>query len=572
MTYINAFFDRANDKILVIERNKQDQRIIVEYPAKYTFYYADPKGKYSSIYKTPVSKVSCKNTKEFNRELKLHSGKKLFESDINPINRCLSENYLNAESPKLHVAFWDIETAFDQQYGYSSPDDALNPIISIAVYLQWLDALVCLALPPPTLSYDDASGLIKDIPNTLLFHNESDLLNTFLDLIQDADLLSGWNCQGYDIPYTINRIMRVLSKNDTKRLCLFDEYPYKREYERYGKTSFTYDLVGRINIDSLELYRKYTYEERHSFKLDAIAEYELGDRKTPYDGSLDQLYKTDFKTFIEYNRQDTMLLGRLDKKLKFIDIANVLAHDSTVLIPTTMGAVAVTEQAIINEAHNRGMVVPTRKPKEEKKQPKDKKKNKKKNKNIYSNDFDEITGDVDSEYDEDSCAAGAYVAYPKKGLHDWVGSLDINSLYPSVIRALNMGPDTIVGQVRQTLTIAYIKQQLLMGKTIAQAWERKFGSLEYELIMEQDPNTRLVIDWEDGTNDELTADNIYRLIHNNNKPWVLSANGTIFSYEHEGVVPGLLKRWYSERKELQAELKSWKSLSKGIEIPEFLLK
>jgi len=118
--------------------------------------------------------------------------------------------------------------------------------------------------------------------------------------------------------------------------------------------------VGRVHLDSLELYRKYTYEERHSYRLDAIGEHEIGERKTVYEGSLDQLYNQDFRTFIEYNRQDTALLDKLDRKLRFIALSNELAHANTVLLQTTLGAVAVTEQAIINEAHRRGVQVPNR--------------------------------------------------------------------------------------------------------------------------------------------------------------------------------------------------------------------
>ena len=110
-------------------------------------------------------------------------------------------------------------------------------------------------------------------------------------------------------------------------------------------------MSGRIHLDYLELYRKYTYHEMHSYSLDAIGEYELNERKIAYEGTLDQLYNQDFYKFIEYNRQDVALLDNLDKKLRFIDLANEIAHDNTVNIQTTMGAVAVTEQAIINEAH-----------------------------------------------------------------------------------------------------------------------------------------------------------------------------------------------------------------------------
>ena len=157
------------------------------------------------------------------------------------------------------------------------------------------------------------------------------------------------------------RVTRVLNKDDTRRFCLWGQLPKQRTFERFGAENLTFDLIGRVHMDYMQLYRKYTYEERHSYSLDAIGEYELDERKTQYEGTLDQLYNKDFPKFIDYNRQDTMLVAKLDKKLRFLDLANELAHDNTVLLPTTMGAVAVTEQAIINEAHQRGMVVPNRK-------------------------------------------------------------------------------------------------------------------------------------------------------------------------------------------------------------------
>jgi DNA polymerase elongation subunit (family B) len=367
----------------------------------------------------------------------------------------------------------------------------------------------------------------------MLFETEAEMLDAFLDIIQDADILTGWNSEGYDVPYTVNRVTKALSKEDTRRFCLFNQFPKRREYEKFGRQSVTYDFVGRVHLDSLELYRKYTYEERHSYRLDAIAEYELGERKTQYEGTLDQLYNNDFKTFIEYNRQDCALLDRLDKKLKFLDIANTLAHECTVLLQTTMGAVAVTEQAIINEAHRRGCVVPNRIKKDER---------------------------------EDTAAAGAYVAYPKEGMHDWIGSLDINSLYPSAIRALNMGPETIVGQLRNTATEEYISNLMAKGKSFASSWEGMFGSVEYTAVMEQGIGTDITIDWENGDSDVMSGAEVYRLIFESNQPWVLSANGTIFTYEKEGIIPGLLKRWYAERKEMQAKLKE--AINAGNKIEE----
>jgi DNA polymerase elongation subunit (family B) len=521
MSYVDAFYDRERDTIHVVERDNKGQRHFKEYPARHVFYYPDPKGKYQSIKGEALTRVTSKNLKEHRKEVAIHSNKRLFESDINPIYRCLEDNYLNQDAPKLNVAFFDIEVDFDPERGYASPEDAFMPITAIAVHLQWLDTMVCLAVPPKTVSMEEAKKHVAEFPNTMLFDNEGDMLDTFLDLIQDADVLSGWNSEGFDIPYTVNRVTKVLSKEDTRRFCLWNQLPKKREYEKYGKAAITYDFIGRVHLDSLELYRKYTYEERHTYRLDAIAEYELGQRKTQYEGTLDQLYNNDFRTFIEYNINDCKLLDDLDKKLKFMDLANTLAHECTVLLQTTMGAVAVTEQAIINEAHKRGMIVPNR---------------------------------VNRE-GLDTQAAGAYVAFPKKGIHEWIGSLDINSLYPSAIRALNMGPETIVGQLRQDGTKDFIAAEMAKGRSFAGAWEGIFGSLEYSAVMNKEVSREIIIDWEDGGSDTLSAAQVYELIFDSNQPWMLSANGTIFTYEREGIIPGLLKRWYAERKEMQAKLK-----------------
>ena len=532
MSYVDALFDRDSDIIRVVER-KDGKRHFHEYQAKYTFYYEDPRGKYKSIYGDPLTRIVCKNTKDFRKEIAINKNKNLFESDVNPIFQCLSENYLNQDAPKLNIAFFDIETDFDPDRGFADPSDPFMPITAITVHLQWLDALVTFAIPPKTLTMEQAQEQVKDFENTYLFEKEGDMLEAFLDSIEDADIISGWNSEGYDIPYTVNRVSRVLSKDDTRRFCLWKQMPKKREYEKYGKSAETYDFIGRVHLDSLELYRKYTYEERHTYRLDAIGELEVGEKKTVYEGTLDQLYNNDFRTFIEYNRQDVALLDKLDKKLRFIDLSNELAHANTVLLQTTMGAVAVTEQAIINEAHHRGLQVPNR-PKRD---------------------------------DESTAAAGAYVAFPKKGVHKWIGSMDLNSLYPSVIRALNMAPETIVGQIRPDISTARVEEDMgLKKKSFAGSWEGRFSTEEYEAVMEQKRDVALTVDFENGQTEVMSGAEIHKLIFDSNQPWMLSANGTIFTTEFEGVIPGILKRWYSERKELQAQLKKAKDAGNSIEI------
>ena len=533
MSYVDALFDRSSDIIRTVER-KDGKRHFHEFQAKYTFYYKDPRGKYKSVYGDPLTRIVCKNTKDFRKEVAINKGKDLFESDINPIFQCLSENYLNQDAPKLNIAFFDIETDFDPERGFADPADPFMPITSISVYLQWLETMICLAVPPKTLTMDQAKKELEGIDNVMLFEKEGEMIDTFLTLIEDADILSGWNSEGYDIPYTVNRTMRVLSKDDTRRFCLWGQLPKKREYEKYGKSAVTFDLIGRVHLDSLELYRKYTYEERHTYRLDAIGEIEVGENKVPYEGTLDQLYNNDFRKFIEYNIQDTALLDKLDKKLRFIDLSNSIAHENTVLLQTTMGAVAVTEQGIINEAHNRGLQVPNRRPRDD---------------------------------TENTQAAGAYVAFPKKGLHKWIASMDLNSLYPSVIRALNMAPETIVGQIRPEITEARVHEDMtLKKKSFAGSWEGRFSTEEYEAVMDKRKDIALTVDWEDGRSDVLSGAEIYQLIFDSQMPWMLSANGTIFTTEFEGVIPGILKRWYAERKDMQKMLKKAKDAENKAEI------
>ena len=524
--YVDALFDRDKDRIYVVERNTKGEREYKDFAAKYVFYYDDLKGKHRSIYGNPVSRIQCRTMRDFRKELKLNNTVRHYESDINPVFRCLEENYLGQNAPELNVAFFDIETDFDKERGFSPPEDPFNPVTAISVYLQWMEQMITLCIKPKGMSKEDATAIVNKFENTILCDTEAQLLDAFLDIIDDADILSGWNSEGYDIPYMVNRVKRVLSKDDTRRFCLWNQYPKKRTFERFGAENITFDTIGRVHMDYMQLYRKYTYHEMHSYSLDAIGEYELDERKVQYEGTLDQLYNNDFEKFLDYSRQDVALLDKLDKKLKFLDLANELGHANTVLLQTTMGAVAVTEQAIINEAHERGLVVPSRKSRDE-------------------------LGNTQ--------AAGAYVAYPKKGMHDWIGAIDINSLYPSAIRALNMGNETIVGQLRQDYTESVLKERMADKKSFAEAWEGEFGSKEYQMVMSQDKVTEIVVEWEDGTESIATGCEIYKMVFLSGNPWILSANGTIFNSDVKGIVPGLLERWYAERQQIQAQMKNAKN-------------
>jgi DNA polymerase elongation subunit (family B) len=545
MSYIDALLDRESDKIHIVERDKNGKRIYQEYKAKYLFYYTDPKGKYRSVYGDSLSKVTASNRNEFLKELRVHKNKsKIFESDINPVFRCLSDNYLDIPPPKLHTCFFDIEVNFDPDKGFAPTDDPFNAVNSISLYLDWLDTLVTLCIPPTGYTHSQIDYCVQHFDNTVVCKTETEMFNLFFTLIEDADVLTGWNSGGYDIPYMVNRVTQVMSKDDTRRFCLFNQFPRQREFVQFDQKQVTYDLVGRVHMDYLELYKKYNYEQRHSYKLDYIGEMEVGEKKTQYEGTLDQLYNKDWKTFLEYNRQDTMLLFKIHDKLKFLDLANSIAHQNTVLLPTVMGSVAMIEQAVINEAHARGLIIPDKPQRTE---------------------------------EDETKAAGAYVAYPKKGIHEWIAAVDLNSLYPSTIRALNMAPETIIGQLRPTLTEQYMydkgqklarekkknrkvaEDQEVEGEDGPILWEGLFGTLEYNAVMNQERETMITIDWERGSHQQFSAAEIHKIIFDSGKPWMLSANGTIFTYEQEGVIPGLLTRWYSERKDIQKQLKEAKT-------------
>lgn len=536
--YVDAFFKRGGDSevIRIVER-VNGKRIYKEFEPDYHFYVNDPRGLNKSIYGDTVKKVAPRTFAEKQKLVKTLSGNvKRWESDVDPIFRCLEQKYLHADAPTLNVAFFDIETSFDQENGWSDPSDAENYITSISVYLQWDETMICLAMPPDTLTWDEAQAIADEVGNVLLFKSEIEMLQAFMSVVEDADVLSGWNSEAYDVPYIVNRIKRLMGKHEARKLCLWDQEPKKREFDRGGKTSETYDLIGRVHVDYLQLYKKYNYEERHSYKLNSIAEIELGETKVDYEGTLDELYNDDFKKFLEYNIQDTRLLDLLDKKLDFIELANSIAHSSCVLIQTTMGAVAVTDQNVLMEAHSKNLVCP------------DKKHSAK----------DEIA----------TRAAGGWVATPKKGFHRWIASTDMKSLYPSVIRTLNMSPETIVGQIRLNKTNDEIALWERKGgkNTFAAWWNDKFNVLEMDNVYNKDIGEKMILDMEDGSEYEVTGRELSDLIFESGQPWCISANGTIFRTDIEGIIPSLLTRWYSERKILQGIMGNYQDIEDNSKI------
>ena len=557
--YIDAVIDRKTDTIHIAER-RDGERVLRDIPAEYVFYYEHVYGSHRSIFGHPCKMVTAKVGHKFHAEInsKRDAGKRIFESDVNPVFRALARDYMGVDAPVLHVGFFDIESNFDQERGFAPPDDPFNAVTAITLYRSADQCLLSFVLRPNTYSGQAAKAIAGSFTHTYLFDDEASLLEAFLDSIYDVDLLTGWNSSQYDIPYLINRIKRVIGNQVASRFCLWNHPPSPREYSnKFGRIVKTYDLVGRVHLDYLELYAKHNQQQRLSYALNAIGEYEVGETKVPYSGTLDELYHKDFPKFIEYNRQDVMLMVKIDQKLRFIELANQIAHANCVLLKTTMGSVALVEQAIINEVHAMGAVVPERKSEVEE-----------------TVEFDPLDDDgEESVGDEHSPVVGAYVAQPKKGLHDHIGCVDINSLYPSAIRALNMSPETLVGQVRPDETMRMIQERVeKLAKTQRpEAWDGIFETLEVSHMHARDESL-LTVDFFDlltdiTTTQQMTGQELHDFIFDPANHVCISANGTIFRTDVEGMIPALLAKWYAERQEMQVKQKQYEDLAAATEDP-----
>jgi len=541
--YIDAIFDRDADKILIAERVNRKRVLKSELP-EHVFYYSHPQGTLISIFDDPVRKFQTHDLKKFRAELakKRQDPKiKIFESDINPVFRYLANHYMGTPAPTLNIGFFDIEVDFNAKRGFAPTTDPFSPITAISLYNSGTEVLHTLLLCPPTLTMDQGQEIVKDFPNTILFDNEIKLLDTFLNLIEDIDLITGWNSEGFDIPYCVNRVKLLMGEDETRRFCLWNQLPKEREYIKFMRPFKTYELIGRSHLDYLLLYQKHNTQQQHSYRLDFIGEIEVGDTKTPYEGTLDDLYKKDFQKFIEYNRQDVMLMVKIDAKRKFIELANKIAHENCILFKTTMGTVSFVEQAITNEMHKMGFVVPDRKARDEEKD------------------------DIDEE--ERTPVVGAYVAKPKVGLHEHVGAVDISSLYPSTIRALNMSPETIIGQVLQTETMTLIEKRIAEGTPRAEAWEGIFATLEVEHMHAQD-DAELEVQFENGKLWKTTGAGLYEYVFNPDNHVCITANGTLFRTDKDGMIPRLLSSWYAERKKMQTKAKEFEDKAISAKTPE----
>lgn len=519
--YIDGFYSIKKNKICVSER-LNGKRIEKQLPPSFFYYEENKNGNFISTTGIKCQKIECNTYFEFKNSIKesQSNGYKTFETTIKPLLKTLEKYYKNDVIENPHISFYDIETAYDEKNGgFSEPCDALNAITTISVYNDWEKILYTISIKPIELSDNDASNIIAKFPNSYLCKNENEMLDRFLDLIYDSDILIGYNADLYDLPYIVNRITRLFNENYTRKLCLFGELPDKKEIEKYGEKQQTFNLIGRVQLDYMDLFKKYNQNSLPSYSLNNVGKFVLGETKVAYEGTLDDLFHNDFEKFIEYSRQDVQLMVNMELKLNYIPLVNLMAHESIVQLKDVMGSVVIGDNAILLEAHNRNLVVPDR-----------------------------------VSRGESTTIAGAFVAEPIPGIATWVASVDINSLYPSTFRSLNMSPETIIGQIKHTITGPYISNKK------ENEWDGIFEVFEVTEIFNK-TDTILIINFETGDEYSASAKDIWNIIIQNN--WILSANGTIFDNSKEGIVSSLLTRWYNDRKSMQKKAKEYKALAKS---------
>lgn len=367
--------------------------------------------------------------------------------------------------PKLiSVVSLDIETASDD--GFPDIDTANKEVIAITIRKNGKSLVLgCRDYTPK----DESVQYVK-------CSSEKMLLERFVSAWRSdefsPDVLTGWNVEFFDIPYLVNRIKRELGDAYAKKLSPWNMLN-KRTVDIMGREHTVYDPAGVTILDYMQLYRKFTFTMQESYKLDHIAFVELGERKIDYSDeydSLHDLYERNYELFIDYNIKDVVLVDRLDEKLRLIEQVYALAYDGKVNYQDTFTSVRMWDVIIHNYLLNHNIVVPSQKGREKDKQ-----------------------------------IMGAYVKDPQVGLHNWVVSFDLNSLYPHLIMQYNISPETYVDQI----------SRLTMDDGIDMILN---GALDSEI------------------RSELQAKNL-----------TMAASGCMFDKDRQGFLPKLMESMYNDR-------------------------
>jgi len=312
-------------------------------------------------------------------------------------------NQIEWSLDKMLMVTIDIEVECEN--GFPKPEDAIEPILAITVKNHQSKRIVVWGVND-FHNYRDDVTYIK-------CKNEKDLLEKFLGFWEThiPDIITGWNTEFFDIPYICNRIINIFDEGEdqVKRLSPWKNI-FSREVYQMGRTHQVYTLDGIAALDYFDLYRKFTYTNQERYTLDHIAFVELGERKSgnPYD-TFREWYTKDYQSFIEYNINDVELVDKLEDKMKLIELCLTMAYEAKVNFTDVLGTVRFWDIIIYNHLCKKKIVIP---PKKQRKKV--------------------------EKYE------GAYVKEPQIGIHKWVMSFDLNSLYPHLIMQYNISPETLI--------------------------------------------------------------------------------------------------------------------------------
>ena len=394
----------VNDKILV-KGFVNGERFIDKVPYQPSMFMksnAGEKTPYKDIYGNPLKKIVFQSLQEAKDKCFQKSTREDYYGMANFEYSYIADEWPDEIEfdPKLvKKLYLDIEVSSEN--GFPKPEEASEPVTAI------------------TLSNGDmyfVFGLKEYTPHKekiyyKRFNSEHELLEGFIKFWSgfEVDVITGWNTKFFDIPYLVNRIKVLLGDKESKKLSPFGIVRERMVQRVIGKTDQTYNILGVSDLDYLEMYKKFTFTNQESYRLDHIASVELGEKKLDYSEytGLFDLYEKDYQKFIEYNVKDVELIVRLEEKLGFIEMVQTMAYDAKVNYDDTFFQVRMWDVIIFNALKKYKIVVPPKI-----KQP--------------SQPFE-----------------GAYVKEPKSGYYEWVTSFDLNSLYPHIIMQWNSSPETL---------------------------------------------------------------------------------------------------------------------------------
>jgi DNA polymerase elongation subunit (family B) len=365
-------------------------------------------------YVRPVQQGSISDAKKFIEEHKDIDDFKIY-GQTRFINQYIYENWpedeMKYDTSKIRIFTIDIETAAEN--GFPDVESADQEILLISIKDSETNLITVFGLHP----YENKDPEVK----YLHFGTESGLLKGFLHwwISNYPDVVTGWNIQLFDIPYIYRRIERILGESEARLLS-----PWKntmaREIFIRGRKNFAYDIVGISTLDYLDLYRKFTYTNQESYRLDHICFVELDEKKLDHSefDTFKEFYNNDWNKFVKYNIHDVRLVDKLESKMKLLDLAFTLAYDAKVNFEDVYSQIRMWDSIIYVYLSKQNIAIP---PKKE--------------------------GKKDSKY------AGAFVKDPKPGLYDWVVNFDLNSLYPHLIMQYNISPETLLPHRHPTANV-----------------------------------------------------------------------------------------------------------------------